>query len=293
MSEVPIPESAKAECGIVYIATGSGFVREAVRSAETVRKVMPDSNICLITDKATTDSVFNVVIRVPDAEYGFVDQITYMPYSPYEQTLFLDTDIYVYEDVSELFDLLDRFDIAVAHNHNRQAWELNAVPESFPEYNSGVVVYRNEDEFRQFTEQWIDIYWEMADSPETQNQPSFRKALYESNLRIATLPTEYNCMVRYPGHAVGTVKIFHGRLLDIDTPGAVKYVRMSDAVEKINEFPDHRVFTTLGGIRVYSDRQHSRLRRFRYLVQRDGWIAALRRSGHWVVKKLRGEETMY
>lgn len=293
MPEKSIPESVKAERGIVYIATGSEFVREAARSAETARDAMPDVNVCLITDKSVSNSVFDAVIRVSDPEHGFVDQIKYMQYSPYERTLFLDTDIYVYEDVSELFTLLDRFDIAAAHDHDRQSWELKDVPESFPEYNSGVVVFRNNDTLKQFTERWAEHYWQMANSPEAQNQPSFRRTLYESELRLATLPTEYNCMVRYPGHAIGTVKLFHGRLLNVETPGAPEYVDMEETVKKLNDFPEHRVFTILGGVQVYSDRQDTRRRRFRYLVQRDGWREALYRTGRWVIKKLTGGETAY
>lgn len=293
MLETSVPENVKAECGIVYIATGPEFAREATRSAETARSAMPDVNICLITDDSVSDPVFDSVIRVSDPDYGFVDQIKYMHYSPYERTLFLDTDIYVDEDISELFALIERFDIAVAHDQDRQSWELEGVPESFPEYNTGVVVYQNNDVLHRFTERWIEYYRQMADSPETQNQPSFRRALYESELRLATLPTEYNCMVRYPGHAIGTVKLFHGRLVDIDSPGAPEYVDMEDAVKKINEFTEHRVFTILGGVEVHSDRQETRRRRFRYLVQRDGWLGALRRTARWTVKKLTGGETKY
>jgi len=287
MLENSVPDTVTAERGIVYTATGSDFVEEAGVSARTVREAMPDVDICLITDEDVTDTVFNTVVRVSDPDYGFVDQIRYMQHAPYDRTVFLDTDIYVDEDISELFTLLDQFDIAAAYNHNREAFELESVPASFPEYNTGVIAYRNDSAFGDFLDQWEREYWEMSDSPEAQNQPSFRKALYGSRLRLATLPTEYNCMVRYPGHAVGTVKIFHGRLLDIDSPGAVKYVDMEDAVEKINSFPEHRVFTTLGGISIYSDRQDTKLRRFRYLVQRDGWSEAVRRSLRWFGKTTR------
>jgi hypothetical protein len=82
-------------------------------------------------------------------------------------------------------------------------------------------------------------------------------------------------------------------LLDVDSPGAGQYVDMEEAVEKLNEFPEHRVFTTLGGIQVYSDRQDTRLQRFRYILQRKGWLEALRRTGLWVIKKLSGRETAY
>lgn len=39
-----------------------------------------------------------------------------MLHSPFEHTIFLDTDTFVCGDFSELFDLLDHFDIAMSHD---------------------------------------------------------------------------------------------------------------------------------------------------------------------------------
>jgi hypothetical protein len=46
--------------------------------------------------------------------------------------------------------------------------------------------------------------------PRTQDQATFRRALYESGLRLATMPTEYNCRFPYPASICGPVKILHG-----------------------------------------------------------------------------------
>lgn len=266
-----------SEIGIFYIATGDQFVAEAERSAQSVRDAMSEVPIAIATD-SKPNFEFDHVIQIDDPDYSFTDQIANLHRSPFDRTLHLDTDIYMDANAEELFDVLDRFDIAVAHNHNRGVYDPPGVPASFPEYNTGVIAYRNDTGLREFTRSWDSIYNHLYDGGNPQNQPSFRKALYESELRIATLPPEYNLMLRYPGHAIGKVKLFHGRLLDIESPGAGKYTDVKEAAEKINGTTDHRVFTQLGGISVYSNNESNPINRIRMGIWRHGLVGACRRG---------------
>ena len=263
--------------GVFYIATGNQFVAEAELSAKSVRDVMPDIPIAIATD-VDPEFSFDRVIEIGDPDFGFTDQISNLHRSPFDRTLHLDTDIYMDANAEELFDVLDRFDIAVAHNHDRSAYDLPSVPDSFPEYNTGVVAYRNDKKLRKFTESWDSVYDDLFDGGNSQNQPSFRKALYHSDLRIATLPPEYNLMLRYPGHAIDEIKLFHGRLLDIETPGAGKFTDVKEAAEKINSTTDHRVFTQLGGISVYSNKESNPIHWIRMGIWRHGFIGACKRG---------------
>ncbi len=267
------------ETGVFYIATGNQFVAEAEVSARIVRKVMPEVPIAIATEE-TPEFDFDYIIDIKKPDYSFTDQISNLHRSPFKRTLHLDTDIYMHTNVNELFSILDQFDIAVAHNHNRSqvSFEPANVPDSFPEYNTGVISYKNSKKFREFTQSWQQIYNDLFDGGNPQNQPSFRKALYNSNLRISTLPPEYNLMIRYPGHAIGTVKLFHGRLLDIDTPGAGKYINVKDAATKINKTSDHRVFTQLGGLSVYSNKESNPIHRLRMDLWRHGFVGVCRRG---------------
>lgn len=241
--------------GFIYIATGEQFVQEARLSAQTVHQHMPDIPITLVTDSKNDFDEFDEVHVVDNPSYGFDDQIKYLCDSPYDLTVFLDTDIHVAADISDLFSILNEFDIAAAHNHDRGAFIPDGVPDAFPEYNTGVLPYRNDEKMVAFCDSWRRNYESVPKPPSGQNQPSFQKTLYHSDLRLATLPPEYNCMVRYPGHAIGKIKVFHGRLLDIDTPGAGEYVSMETAVSKLNRTEQHRVFTQLGGLRVKTNRR--------------------------------------
>jgi hypothetical protein len=231
--------------GILYIATGEEFVKEAEVSARSVSNVMPNIPIAIATE-ADPSFDFDYIINVSDPHYGFQDKISNMSRSPFERTLFLDTDIYMGSDVSELFELLNEFDVGLAYNHNREAHEPIEVPDSFPEYNTGVIVYRNDENFRRFTETWKENHDVILSKTKTHDQPSFRKTLFDSDLRIATLTPEYNCMVRYLGHVRNEVKIAHSRLLDIDTPGADKSVSVPDALEKLNRYEGHRLYEPNG-----------------------------------------------
>lgn len=234
-----------SELGIYYIATGNHFVREAEISARSVRDTMPNVPIAIATDVEPVFE-FDYVIDIPNPEHGFVDQIYNLHRSPFKRTLHFDSDIYVGSDVSNLFELLSRFDIAVAHNHDREVYDPPGVPDSFPEYNTGVIAYQNDEDLKKFTRVWKENYKSLVREDNTQNQPSFRKTLYESELRIATLPPEYNCMVRYPGHVRNEVKIAHSRLLDIDTPGANKSVNVPNALETLNRYEGHRLYEPKG-----------------------------------------------
>ncbi|MDL0121726.1 hypothetical protein [Halobacterium salinarum] len=229
------------DLGVFYIATGEQFVEEAKSSAKSIRSAMPDTPIAIATD-IEPDFGFDKVINIEQPEYGFSDQISNLHRSPFRETIHLDTDIYIDSDVSGLFNLLSQFDIGAAYNHNREAYRLPKIPNSFPEYNTGVIVYRNDENFRQFTRSWKENYTELTSEENIQNQPSFRKTLFESSLRIATLTPEYNCMVRYPGHVRNRVKIAHSRLLDIQTPGAGKSVDVVKATEKLNRYDGHRLY---------------------------------------------------
>jgi len=259
------------EIGFLYIATGEEFVEEARISARTVAKHHPNIPICLMTDIDVQDSVFDEFQQIDDPQYGFEDQILQLSETPFKRTIYLDSDIYADDNVSEVFNTLDEFDVALVHSQSRKAWSIPDVPEAFPEYNSGVMAYKLTESFHQFLSLWEEIYFTEKETETTmRNQPSLRKALYESDIRIATLTPEYNCMFRYPGHVVGKVKLFHGRLQSVDGPGAGEYFDVETAVDVINQTEDPRVFTQLGGITLHTNKTDSTLHRARLSYRKHG-----------------------
>lgn len=214
--------------GVVYIATGEQFVHEALQSARSVKKHMPDLPVTLFTDlaelKHDVPEPVNSVVILESVTNSCRDKIQPLTDSPYEKTLFLDTDTYLCEPVYDLFDMLDQFDIALAQAPDRYQYDLPHLPDCFTELNSGVIVYRKNQSVVELLNQWQETFEQMLeeDSGSYRDQHSLRDALYRSTVRFFVLPPEYNFRTICPNFAGKhcSVKIIHGRHADMEKVAA-------------------------------------------------------------------------
>ena len=208
--------------GILYAATGHPWLDEAVRSAESCKARMQDVPIALFTDRpAEADSsLFDHVYGIDEPSYSYYDKIEPLTQTPFERTLFLDSDTLVIEPVYELAALLDRFDLAYCHAPMRYGeHDFPGCNEGFPQGNTGVILYQFNSRVISFFEAWAGSYRTHAeghaggDNSALNDQPSFRETIYESDLRFTILPCEYNLRTNMPYFAGGRarVKILHGR----------------------------------------------------------------------------------
>ena len=83
----------------------------------------------------------------------FLAKLYAITQSPYAETLFLDTDTEIKKPISSLFNILKKFDIAIAPGPMTQPPVdnedlLNELPNEFPELNTGVILYRNNKDKR-------------------------------------------------------------------------------------------------------------------------------------------------
>lgn len=189
--------------GVLYLATGDPrFLDEVLVSARSVKHAMPNTPVMLVTDLDAPYEPFDEIQRVSSPKSAlefFRLRIQVLCDSPYERTLHLDGDTYVARDVGELFMLLERFDLAIAHDTHRVAVPIADIPDSYPELNAGVVAYRTEA-LRSIRVRWLEMYDRLAESETgSYDQPSLRRALWESDLRVATLPPEFNCRFLHAG----------------------------------------------------------------------------------------------
>ena len=192
--------SARPTSGVVFVATGARYIACAENAARSVRQHMPDVPIALFTNAGNLgvllSDAFDTVIELESVHHR--SKVDCLMRSPFERTLFLDADIRVLEDVSDLFQLLDNFDIAMAQAHarNRDAtravWKT-ALPDAFPQFNTGVIAVRRNPETQALFESWSSSYKEAGFR---KDQVTLRELLWSSELRLATLPPEYN--IRYP-----------------------------------------------------------------------------------------------
>lgn len=205
---------------IIYSAHGEEYVKESIEFANQTRKSITNDTSLILHTAAGTDfnllnnSPFDIIITQEmnevfiDKEFGF--KIQCMIHScealDFDQFLFLDSDARIMKSGAlEVFDLLNQFDIAVAHAPVRHVFfhrpELSnlyshpkndthpPVPLCFPEFNTGVILFKKT--CISLFKKWQELYLnDFIKHPH--DQGSFRRAVYFSNLRIATLAPEYN-----------------------------------------------------------------------------------------------------
>jgi hypothetical protein len=211
----------ESSAGFYFIATGPRFLDEACRSAERIRSVMPGVSIAIASDLSPPKDLFDHHLEITEPKFNFSDKIGPLLSTPFEKTVFLDTDTWLCERVPEIFSILDRYDIAMAHAPMRFT-ATSAVPPTFPECNSGVVAYHLNDRTRSLFALWEKLYQERLTSTGViDDQPSLRDALWKSDASFAALPPEYNFRFIMPAFAGrGSVKILHGRHPDYEALSA-------------------------------------------------------------------------
>ena len=207
--------------GALYIVVGKrALYLDAVRrSAASLKRAMPDLPIAIVSD-GPIDGPFDHQIQIAESDPAKIDpgavpcrsKIIGMKQSPFEQTLYIDADTLVLRDLGEVFELLDGFDLALAHAQGRVSFEFEDVPASFPEFNCGIIAYRSTPPVESFLDDWLREYDDLIPRrPKTQDQPSFRRVAYRSaGLRIATLTSEFNRKFDTAGYIKGPVRILHG-----------------------------------------------------------------------------------
>jgi len=257
------------ERGILYIATGPSFVAEAVGSAESVRAVWPDMPLALITDTPPPGGCFDHV-EIVAAERNSRDKPCLMGRSPFERTIFLDADTYCCAPFPELFDQLDRFELLAAHEDGRFSTKFDpdtgeeyfvkvpGIPESFPELNTGVMAFRRTPATVALFDNWIVEYDKaLSELSDHHDQPSFRAAIYRSEVLFAVLPSEYNFRLGCPGKARTQIKVIHGRwTYDPIAPTRAETMRALDRTFNVNHGP--RAFVpALGMIYGHGPLAHS------------------------------------
>jgi hypothetical protein len=262
--------------GFLFVATGSRFTDEACRSAKRVKELMPSVPIALASDLQGPMELFDHHLPIKNPQFNFSDKIAPLLATPFGKTVFLDTDTWLCKPVPEMFEILDRHDVAMAHAPMRFT-ASSAVPAAFPECNSGVIAYNLNERTRSLFSLWEKLYQERLSATDViDDQPSLRDALWQSDVSFATLPPEYNFRFIMPVFAGrGSVKILHGRHPDYEALSA-----------SLNKSGSPRVF--LPDVASASKRSFGILSRPGRLLAK--WIALdalLARCVNWVISVIR------
>jgi hypothetical protein len=181
-----------AERGIVLVAFGRKYVDLAFQAAQSIVEVCPGVEIDLFTEAPVEAGPF---ARIHVLEQVWVrSKLDSMLQSRFNKTIYLDVDIRAVSDFTDVFDVLNRFDMAAAHDQNRNAFSsrteyLNPFPNAFPQINSGILAFRKSPAVTAFLQSWKAAVQEHNIG---KDQPSLRELVWNSDLRCAILPPEYN-----------------------------------------------------------------------------------------------------
>jgi len=237
--------------GFLYVATGERHLGETLASLRSLRAVMPHASVLVFTDlPSAVPADLRADVRVlREPSHSFMDKIAPLLETPFERTVFLDTDTILCEPVDDLFDLLDRFELAVAHaplRHDRPFLS----PNCFVELNTGVMAYRPTSAVRTLIDRWRAVYEQevAATGRKDSDQPAFRQAAWEVETSLYILPSEYNLRTVMPATTGRVrVRIVHGR-----DPDMLRIVREVNASRSLRVFVPRLRDLHPAGFRVLS-----------------------------------------
>ncbi len=220
--------------GVIYCAFGEIHLKRALISAASFRKHNPDIQCGIVTDKKTNKTHWDHVIinksECPNEALRMIHKIETLILSPYEYTLYLDTDTFILDRTDELFALLKKYDLAICHGHNRLlrykmqhgldefSGLINPpvtidIPYSFSPLQGGVIVFKKNKDVIAFLEK---LKTDFLEKNYFDDQAIIRKLLWEHDLKIYILPPEYNTNSlsqlrrwRNEGFVEAIPKIFH------------------------------------------------------------------------------------
>lgn len=208
------------EKGYLYAALGESCFREAIISATSLRRVTPHAHITLVTDQDASgfycfDSVIvKQPVAISDCQHinGRYYKITSMIESPYQQTLFLDTDTYLCDQVLEIFRLLDFCDLCmVPAPRHLPVVTIEGQELLVPTYNSGVIGFCKSVNSDAILSTWATTY-QRTNTTSILDQKALAETLLRVNAKILNLPTIFNLRLPYtvllPPYRV---RILHGR----------------------------------------------------------------------------------
>ena len=217
--------------GILFIATGATHRAEAAASARAGRAHAGGRPIAIMTDDveaAEAMGCFDRCLPHPDPRHSYRDKIPGLLDLPFDRTLFLDSDARPTARLDGLFALLDHHDLAAAQAPVRipAGWRDQAVPDEFPELNTGVLLLRRGQHQAELVDRWLERYDEIG---QDWDQATFRSAawaLLPKGLRLATLPPEANLRTTKPwiaGKGI-PVTVVHGRVPEAEWPALLDYL---------------------------------------------------------------------
>lgn len=217
--------------GILYSAVGDAYFAEALTSARSSLRFNRIPHL-IVTEARRDLSEGSLSVHVVESSGNpFADKIRAMTATPFERTIFLDTDTYVLDDLSGVFSLLDRFDVVASHAPGYRGLADPDVPSAFYELNTGVLGWRQTDATRALLTDWLATYERWSAEPPFPgvgmedglpgDQPAFRRCVWEHRVQLCVIGHEYNLRTPHCGQVAQPVRVIHGRHEDYERVAAI------------------------------------------------------------------------
>lgn len=245
------------KAGYLYVANRQKFISEAIVSAKSVRQFSNLPIALIATQDVVNDivlSFFDQIVIVDDLKnYTYLSKIVGLLNSPFDQTIFLDSDTFVCSNIDELFDLLDLVDIATTQEAKKHTYVFPEMKYKniFPEFNSGVIVFKKNENVLKLFNDWLEICNKLKIQID---MPGFREAILKNfdTIKFSILPEEYNSH-GYKSMLMlhGEVKVIHERLGSnwmTWTPFFMTFDQMNMFAKKINRIRYKRIFVPYIGL---------------------------------------------
>lgn len=184
-----------ADCGVIYVATGSTYRDDAIRSAASLKLHNPDLPVCLFSDIEPEGHGCDHFRKIENPHAR--SKLACMARSPFRLTLFLDSDTLIAGPLADPFALLEHFDFAMTLAKMRtpevmrsKGYGTDGVPAGFYPHNSGVIYYRLTPATLDFFHMWDEAFRHMKPR---YDQIVLRELLWRHpEIRVYNLPAEYN-----------------------------------------------------------------------------------------------------
>lgn len=145
-----------SELGFITMAFGSDkYFQQALTLARSIKRNMPGIPIALVTDRSDTGPEFDIVVPMGSvAKAGTVHKIAMYDYSPFQETLFIDSDSVVVRPFHDQLHAIRQFDFSPIVGQYLRAGDndlwladvgkavLGVGGHSFPKFNGGVYFFR-------------------------------------------------------------------------------------------------------------------------------------------------------
>lgn len=144
--------------GVIYVVAGSrSYMGELVSSLKSLRRHEPDLPVTVYTNFSVSSKYKVKVEALGDYDNPHKHKVSSIRRSPFEETLFLDTDTEIKGSLKPLFEALEGKDFCAANAHEA---DYLVRPPRFVSmvknetFNTGVLLYRKTEATDLFLDKW-------------------------------------------------------------------------------------------------------------------------------------------